>query len=205
MIRNRDNGMGRFSVEIEIANYDDMARARAGDIPDAQVRRTRVRGVVDTGATRLVLPVSVVRELGVPVTGKVGVRYADGRIADRDRVDGIFLTCLGRSSVFNAVIEPDRDSALIGAIVLEDLDLLVDCITQQLTPRDPERIISEAGCSNDRGVTSSCRADKTPREPGSPVGSELKQTRSMRRSGTFTGPSRPARRAGWVSGLAMLP
>ena len=144
MIRSKDNGMDRFSVEIEVANYDDLARARAGDIPEAQVRRARVRGVVDTGATRLVLPASVVRELGATITGQVGVRYADGRVADRDRADGIFLTCLGRSSVFNAVVEPDRDSALIGAIVLEDLDLIVNCTTQQLTPRDPKRIISEA-------------------------------------------------------------
>ena len=144
MFRHKDDEMGRFSVEIEVANNDDVARARAGDIPDAQVRRARVRGVVDSGATRLVLPASVVRQLGAQVAGKVGVRYADGHVADRDRADGIHLTCLGRSSVFNAVVEPDRDSAVIGAIVLEDLDLIVDCTTQQLTPRDPKGIISYA-------------------------------------------------------------
>lgn len=44
--------------------------------------------------------------------------------------------------MFNAIVEPQRDSALIGAIVLEDLDLIVDCTTQQLVPRDPERIVS---------------------------------------------------------------
>jgi len=144
MVENKGNVVGRFSVEIEGANNDDMARARAGDIPDAQVRRARVHGVVDTGATRLVLPLAVVQQLGAQVTGKVGVRYADGRVAERDRADGIHLTYLGRNSVFNAVVEPDRDSALIGAIVLEDLDLIVDCTTQRLVPRDPKRIISEA-------------------------------------------------------------
>ena len=48
-----------------------------------------------------------------------------------------------REGVFNAVVEPDRQSALIGAIVIEDLDLLVDCVTQQLVPRDPKQIVSE--------------------------------------------------------------
>ena len=71
------------------------------------------------------------------------LRYADGRMAQRDRVDGVHLTCLGRDSVFNAVVEPNRDSALIGAIVLEDLDLIVDCGAQKLAPRDPKGIISE--------------------------------------------------------------
>jgi hypothetical protein len=32
---------------------------------------------------------------------------------------------------------------LIGAIVLEALDLLVDCRTQTLRPRDPKEIIAE--------------------------------------------------------------
>jgi predicted aspartyl protease len=143
MICSKDNGMGRFSVEIEVANNHDMELASAGHLPLTQVRRTQVRGVVDTGATRLVLPGKVVEEIGAPITGTVGVRYANGQTADRDRADGIHLTCLGRSSVFNAVVEPDRDSALIGAIVLEDLDFIVDCTTQQLRPRDPRKIISE--------------------------------------------------------------
>jgi hypothetical protein len=30
-----------------------------------------------------------------------------------------------------------RETALVGAIVLEDLDLLVDCVDQRLVPRDP--------------------------------------------------------------------
>ena len=55
----------------------------------------------------------------------------------------VHLTYAGRGSVFDAVVEPDRDSALIGAIVLESLDLLADCTTQTLVPRDPERITSE--------------------------------------------------------------
>jgi hypothetical protein len=50
---------------------------------------------------------------------------------------------LGRDGVFSAIIEPDRKDALIGAIVLEELDLLVDCTTQTLRPRDPKEIVSE--------------------------------------------------------------
>ena len=121
----------------------DLSRAEAGDIPSAQVRRQSLRGVVDTGATRLVLPESVVRAMGLGLAGEVTVRYADGRRAQRQMATGVQLTYAGRSSVFNAVVEPDRDSALIGAIVLEDLDLVVDCTNQTLGPRDPQQIITE--------------------------------------------------------------
>jgi hypothetical protein len=50
---------------------------------------------------------------------------------------------LGRGGVFSALVEPDRTDALIGAIVLEDLDFLVDCTRQMLFPRDPDMIVSE--------------------------------------------------------------
>jgi predicted aspartyl protease len=143
MVIAKGNKVGRFSVEVELANYDDLARARAGDIPQAQVRRLSAQGVVDSGATRLVLPESIAEQLGLRRSGPVNVRYADGRTAAREMAHAIQLTYFGRSSVFNAVIEPGRDSILIGAIVLEDLDLVVDCANQTLTPRDPDRIVSE--------------------------------------------------------------
>jgi predicted aspartyl protease len=126
-----------------LANYDEMARARAGDIPADKVRRLTLGGVVNSGATRLVVPESVVRKLGLSATGEATVRYADGRTGQRRIVQGVQLTYGGRSGVFSAIVEPDRESALIGAIVLEDLDFVVDCIAQTLVPRDPERIISE--------------------------------------------------------------
>jgi hypothetical protein len=55
----------------------------------------------------------------------------------------VYLQLLGRDSVFTAIVEPNRRKALIGAIVLEDLDFLVDCTQQRLVPRDPRFIVSE--------------------------------------------------------------
>ncbi|MGH7226010.1 MAG: aspartyl protease family protein, partial [Gemmataceae bacterium] len=58
-------------------------------------------------------------------------------------VDQVEVELLGRRGTFKAIVEPARADALIGAIVLEDLDLLVDCRTQTLQPRDPKQIIAE--------------------------------------------------------------
>ena len=135
--------MGRFSVEVDLANHEDLILAKAGNITPDKVRRIRVRGVVDSGAARLVIPESVARQLGLETASIAKVRYADGHTAERSIVKGIHLSYGGRDGVFNAVVEPDRESALIGAIVLEDLDLLVDCVTQRLVPRDPKQIVSE--------------------------------------------------------------
>jgi predicted aspartyl protease len=138
--------VGRFYVDFEVINNQDLARATSGDIDPAKVRRKTIRGLVDSGAARLVLPQAVVRELGLPLKkSKVRVRYADGRGALRSEVDDVRVSLLGRDGIFTATLEPKRDTALIGAIVLEDLDLLTDCKNQRLVPRDPDYVVSEIG------------------------------------------------------------
>jgi predicted aspartyl protease len=136
--------MGRFSVDVELANDEDLFRAKAGMIAPDKVRRITIRGVVDSGATRLVIPGAVAQKLGLEISGSAKVRYADGHTADRSIVQRVHLKLHGRESIFNAIVEPARESVLIGAIVMEDLDFLIDCSGQRLVPRDPNQIISEA-------------------------------------------------------------
>ena len=137
------NGVGRFSVEFEVANYEDMALSRRGVLPADQVRRQTISGVVDPGAAMLVLPQAVVKQLGLPLGDKIKVRYADGRRAQRREAEAAYVELLGRHDTFKALVEPKRDTALIGALVLEALDLLVDCRHQRLVPRDPHGPIYE--------------------------------------------------------------
>jgi len=90
-----------------------------------------------------VLPQRVVDALELRVEGETTVRYTDGRREKRPLVGNVWLELLGRHGVFSAVVEPERSDALIGAIVLEELDLLVDCTTQSLYPREPDSILTE--------------------------------------------------------------
>jgi predicted aspartyl protease len=143
MIATGAHSVGRFSVEFEVANLDDIVQARHGNLPLDQVRRSTIAGVIDCGATRLVLPEQLVNQLGLQRAGKVQVRYGDGRTAERDTVEGVYVQLLGRRGTFTASVEPNRTTALIGAIVLEDLDFLVHSTNQRLVPRDPNIIVTE--------------------------------------------------------------
>jgi predicted aspartyl protease len=135
--------VGRFSVEFEVANHEDAVKAKSGFLPPEQVRRGRISGVVDTWASRLVLPASVVAALGLPVAGQLTVKFADGRRETKRVVGDVEVEIQGRSSVFTAVVEPGRTDALIGAIVLEELDFVPDCNRQALLPRDPNGVFAE--------------------------------------------------------------
>jgi clan AA aspartic protease len=135
--------VGRFHVDIELANNQDMVLAESGHLDPNKVRRARVPAVVDTGAVSLVLPKAVVERLGVPQVGTVKVRYADQRRAKRDKVKNVWVKVLGREEIFSAIVEPKRQDALLGAVVLEQLDLMVAPVSQKLVPRDPSGIIAE--------------------------------------------------------------
>jgi clan AA aspartic protease len=144
MVRSRgDNGVGRFSIDLEVANNDDVAAVRRGDLKPDQVRRATIKGVVDSGAAKLVLPQAIVQQLGLPLSSNVAVRDADGRQAKRPTAEAAYVEILGRHGTFTAIVEPKRASALVGAIVLEDLDLLVDGTNQRVVARDPRTPIYE--------------------------------------------------------------
>ncbi len=135
--------MGRFSVDLVIANNRDVVLLGDSENVLDEVKHLVVSGVVDSGAAKLVLPQRVVDELQLKVHSETMVRFADNRREKRQIVDNVWLQLLGRDGVFSAVVEPTRDDALIGAIVLEELDLLVDCKSQLLYPRDPNLILTE--------------------------------------------------------------
>jgi predicted aspartyl protease len=138
-----DHGVGRVSIEFQVANNRNIMKAEEKLLPKDKVRRLTIPGLVDSDAARLVLPKPVVKQLGLPSTGEVKVRYADGRTRTRDTVQDVQVEIQGRRGTFTAIVEPSRSDALIGVIILEDLDFLIDCLHERLVPRDPRYIISE--------------------------------------------------------------
>jgi len=135
--------MGRIFVEIELSNDQDVQLSRAGMLASEKIRKVKIQGLVDSGATFLVLPGSVSLQLGLVETGDATVKYADQRSSTRKIVEQVRLEYAGRHGSFQAIVEPARKTALIGAIVMEALDLIVDCGKQQLVPRDPDHVVAE--------------------------------------------------------------
>jgi clan AA aspartic protease len=145
MYPNWSDGVGGFSIDFQIANAGDVVKAENGWLAEDKVRRLTIRGVVNSRVGRLVLPKSVVKQLRLPLGDKTQVRYADGRKMIRDTAKFVQVRIGNRRGTFTATVEPSRTEALIGAIVLEDLDYVVDCRNQRLVPRDPCFVVCEIG------------------------------------------------------------
>jgi predicted aspartyl protease len=143
MVATREKKVGRFKVKLDLANFGDITAVERGYLEANKIRRVKVDGVVDSGAAYLVLPTAVARQLGLQAVKKVKVKYANNSVAWRDKVQGVHLELQGRDGVFMATLEPKRDTALIGALVLEELDFLIDAKKSKLYPRDPESVLAE--------------------------------------------------------------
>jgi clan AA aspartic protease len=127
--------MGEIKVSVELENYDDRAVARRGFLPEDQIRSQRVDVVVDSGAVMLVLPQDLVEVLGLRMLRKAIVTYADERKEERDIAGVVSVRVAGRTVETNCVVGPPGSEPLLGQIVLEEADLLIDCANQRLIAR----------------------------------------------------------------------
>ena len=99
-----------------------------------------VEAVIDTGATMLVLPQSVVDELGLRKTGDRRVKYANNQTRVKPVYRGVILSIKGRDGIFDVLAEVEGSEPLVGQIVLEALDLVIDLTTKTIipNPRSPD-------------------------------------------------------------------
>ena len=122
---------------VKLVNAFDRFMAGRGMISQNEVRGMEVEALVDTGANMLVLPEEVVDQLGLEEIDRRRVRYADGRVAVRRVVASVRLEILGRHGDFDAIAENRGTVPLIGQVVLEELDLIVDPRSNEVRP-DPD-------------------------------------------------------------------
>jgi predicted aspartyl protease len=124
--------IGRVITEATIENLDDLFEVKKGQRPADQVRRVNViDALVDTGATLLSLPTSMVEQLGLTHTSTKKMISSAGPTEAR-MFEAVRLTIQNRSCVMDVIEVPDGVPVLIGQIPLEHLDLVVDLRNRQL-------------------------------------------------------------------------
>jgi len=103
-------------------------------------RAIEIEAVIDTGATMLVLPQNAIDELHLKKMREVKVRYANNKTEIKSIYGIVTVEMCGRAGEFNVLAEPEGAQPLVGQIILEQLDLVVDPSTREVipNPRSPE-------------------------------------------------------------------
>ena len=93
-----------------------------------------VDAIIDTGATMVVLPMDIVEELGLRKMREVKVKYANNKVEKKPIYGVVNIELKGRSANLDVLVEEKGSQPLIGQVLLELLDLIVEPKTRKLIP-----------------------------------------------------------------------
>ena len=122
--RNIDQ-MGLVYADIELINGGDLEMARRNIIGEEEVKRMRVNMLVDTGSIYMCINENIQEQLKLPVIEKRKGQLADGSIVEYDVVGPIEVKFKNRRCHVDAMVLSGDNEPLLGAIPLEDMDVLI--------------------------------------------------------------------------------
>jgi clan AA aspartic protease len=124
--------MGLVYAEIELINGDDLALVRRNFMGEDQIKRMRVNMLVDTGSIYMRINENIQEQLQLPVVEQRKGQMANGHIVEYDVVGPIEVRFKNRRCSVNAMVLPGDNEPLLGAIPLEDMDVLIHPQRQEL-------------------------------------------------------------------------
>lgn len=119
--------MGYVRARIEIANAKDPTN-----------KALTVTSLVDTGAFLLCIPERVAVQLGLDELDRREVRMADGTLRTVPYMGPILIRFKNRRCLAGALVMGDE--VLLGAVPMEDLDVLISPLMRKLVvnPESPD-------------------------------------------------------------------
>ena len=133
--------MGLVHADIKLINGNDLALLDAGYLKSEEVRELEVRALVDSGAYMLAINEIIKTQMGLKVVEKRPAELADGTVIDLEVVGPVEVRFKNRQTTVRAMVLPGDAEVLLGAIPMEDMDVLIDPKKQELivNPQHPMR------------------------------------------------------------------
>ena len=139
--------MGLVHTEITLKNGIDMIMAQKGLMPDHEIRQTTVNALVDSGAWTMVINDATREKLGLETTRTAPGTLADGTQAEYKLAGPLEISWKDRSVICEALVIPNADENLLGAIPLEAMDLTINPRTEEVTGAHGDQIVHSLKCS----------------------------------------------------------
>ena len=113
-------------TELTLKNVIDEAFAEKGYIKEDEIRQMTVQAIVDTGAWTIVINNEIREKLCLRDTDIGEATLADGQKAEYPMAGPLEVRWKNRRLVCEALVIPDAPDILLGAWVLEGMDLTIN-------------------------------------------------------------------------------
>ncbi len=124
--------MGLVYADIELINGDDLAFASRSIIGEEEIRRYQVSILVDSGSYYLCINETICEQLGLRIVEKRKGQLANGEVEEFDVAGPIEIRFKNRRCIVDAMVLKGDNEPLLGAIPMEDMDVLIHPLRQEL-------------------------------------------------------------------------
>lgn len=132
--------MGIIYAEITLINAADIEMARRHIIGTEEIRQTSVEMMVDTGSYMMCINQAIQEQLGLPLIERRRHSLAGDQIVEHDIVGPVYVKFQNRTAVCTAAVLEGNSEPLLGAIPMEEMDVLIHAKRQELiiNPEHPD-------------------------------------------------------------------
>jgi clan AA aspartic protease len=132
--------MGLVYADIELLNGGDVYKVRVGEAKEDNIRRMKVKSLVDSGSYMLAINTEIKEKLGLPSIEKQVATLADETQIEVEIVGPVEVRFENRRTNVDAMILPNATEVLLGSIPMEDMDVLIDPRQEKLVvnPKHPD-------------------------------------------------------------------
>ena len=131
--------MGLVYADIELIRGADIVLFQEGYIQENQIKRVKVKALVDSGSYMLAINETVKTQLALRKVDEQVAELADGSRVTLEIVGPVDLRFENRSTTCRAMVLPGNTEVLLGAIPMEDLDVIIEPKAQRMivNPESP--------------------------------------------------------------------
>jgi clan AA aspartic protease len=117
--------MGLVYAKIELVNKKDIILNESGYLKDKEVRKMDINMMVDSGALMLAINSAIKEQLGLGFIEERVATLADGTSLTLEVVGPIEVKFKNRRCSVDALVLPGNSEPLLGAIPMQDMDVLI--------------------------------------------------------------------------------
>lgn len=124
--------MGLVYADIELINATDLVNSKRNIIAEDDVKRMRINILVDSGAYMMAVNDTIQEQLDLPFVEKRKAQMASGDVVEYEVVGPLMVKFANRTATCNAFVLPGDSEPLLGAIPMEEMDVLIHPQRQEL-------------------------------------------------------------------------
>ncbi len=131
--------MGLIFADLELLSAGDKELVRKGYMKKEDIKVEEVRALVDTGAYMMCINEHIKAQLDLPFVKSTEAELADGKIQSVEVVGPLIVNFKNRTTSCNAIVMPGNAEVLLGAIPMEELDVVLNPLKQtiEVNPDSP--------------------------------------------------------------------